>query len=1592
MAQQTLRPYGVFTSKRVMSLKKLGMLWLRPILAICAFVLLQMEPLIAGSPHTITVDGSNDFAGDEDVPGTSGSTWYFTWDAANFYFGVNAPDVAANSATKFVLLYIDSDPRQNPLSGNGTSTGQNYNTQTPGLPFNADYHFRWRADNTFTDLMSWDGSSWVGGNNSGVTAFQSGTFVEYQIPRANLGSPSQAYVCGAMINEQGGVESTFFIAPQANGPDGYDKDFAHYFGFALVEGISPDFSGNENTYPVASATTGNFSNGATWTGGVTPHNNSNVFILNGHTVTLDANNSAKHLTTVSGGTFDGNNNTLNLANDAILTNFGAFNASAGEVAFAGTGTINGTIAFDDVSIAAGVDFGISATVNGILQINTGGFVNTNAPTYGSSSTLNYNTGGSYNVFTEWIGNAGSGAGVPQNVLLSNGTTLNLFASNRTANGDLTIESSSTLNSTSGTLSVGGNFTNDGNFSSAGGTVFFFGSGTKTVGGGATIDFNNIAVNMGTSASILDVQSPMTMATNGLALTQGTFKLSSASTITPFSGAETIPANAGFHLNHSGAVSHWGSPGSMTLIGALTIDNGVVHIGSGANDQLTLTSATSKATINGGVLNLAGRVRVENSGAGNGLIITGGEVVVTKVGNSGTHSFYILSTGNFIMSSGAVTIERATSGTWDVNILSGASKSITGGEFRFGNALTPAGPGMGVQNLIAFHNLTIDNPAGVTLQSNATVNNTLTFLSGNIITGNTLIVNISTGGTVARTSGHVDGNLRKHFTTGSNVARTFEVGTGADYAPVDITVANVFGAGTLTLRSFAGDHPSIGSSNLNPAKSVNRRWSVSGAGLSISTYSATLNFVSSDLDAGVNTNILNVGRFSAAAWTYPAVVARTASSTQATGIGGFGFLQVAEPLTPPGVTIAESDGSTDVTEDGATDTYTVVLNTIPASDVTIAFSTGSQFLSINPVTFTPGIALIPQIITVMAADDAIVEGSHTGTITHSTTSSDASYNGISIANVTVNIADNDAAGVTLMETSGSTDVTESGTTDTYTVVLNTVPASDVTITFNTGSQIQPISSLLFTPGDALTPQTVTVVAVDDAVAEGNHTGAITHTVISGDANYNSIAIVTVTANITDNDIAGVAVVESGGSTDVSEDGTTDTYAVVLTTVPASGVSVTVDPDNQLDVGAGPGNSITLTFLPGDATTPQTVTVTATDDAAVEGVHTGAITHAATSSDANYNGVTIVDVAANITDNDVAGQEMVFLANSSVLIAGNRVSDGDIYSNDKIEFDNTSPLGQHTGNLTAVGMIRIKSKNKIIGNVTAGNNVHLSSNAIVTGTVSEFAGVAIVPLPTLSFSAGGSDVIVPKHDSQSLLPGSYDYVKLEDKATLYLSAGDYYINVLDTDPFAKLSLDVSGGEVNVNVIHGLSFARKVQVVVAGGTTDQVTFSVRSTQAVVIERHAIIRGNIIAPDALVHFVRDSKFKGHVSAENIFIGEKVDFQHHSSVMPFPKENETEEEELAEVQSLVTSYALEQNYPNPFNPSTTISFALPETGEVSLEIYNLKGQLVKKLVAGEMEVGRHSLMWDATDEHGQRVASGVYVYVIRAGEFTARRKLVLMK
>jgi pectin methylesterase-like acyl-CoA thioesterase len=98
-------------------------------------------------------------------------------------------------------------------------------------------------------------------------------------------------------------------------------------------------------------------------------------------------------------------------------------------------------------------------------------------------------------------------------------------------------------------------------------------------------------------------------------------------------------------------------------------------------------------------------------------------------------------------------------------------------------------------------------------------------------------------------------------------------------------------------------------------------------------------------------------------------------------------------------------------------------------------------------------------------------------------------------------------------------------------------------------------------------------------------------------------------------------------------------------------------------------------------------------------------------------------------------------------------------------------------------------------------------------------------------------------------------------------------------------------------------------------------------------------------------------------------------------------------VEDLVESPIISiSNYPNPFNPETTISYSIAKAAKVKLDIYNLKGQLVKTLVNKELNAGSHSVNWDGKDMNDRSVSSGVYFYRLTTPDFTQSKKMIMMK
>ena len=101
----------------------------------------------------------------------------------------------------------------------------------------------------------------------------------------------------------------------------------------------------------------------------------------------------------------------------------------------------------------------------------------------------------------------------------------------------------------------------------------------------------------------------------------------------------------------------------------------------------------------------------------------------------------------------------------------------------------------------------------------------------------------------------------------------------------------------------------------------------------------------------------------------------------------------------------------------------------------------------------------------------------------------------------------------------------------------------------------------------------------------------------------------------------------------------------------------------------------------------------------------------------------------------------------------------------------------------------------------------------------------------------------------------------------------------------------------------------------------------------------------------------------------------------------------LSAMEELVPAeFALHQNYPNPFNPTTQIKFDLAEDGLVTIKIYDVMGRQLRTLVNSVKTAGYHSIRWDATNDLGEGVSAGMYIYMIQAGDFVSTKKMVLLK
>jgi len=668
----------------------------------------------------------------------------------------------------------------------------------------------------------------------------------------------------------------------------------------------------------STAAGGAWTAGGTWVGGVAPLATDSVVIATtgANTVTTGGSRTCVGLTINSGAR-------LSMANGNILT-------VNGDVSGTGTWTLP-TGGGNSATVNLTGDWSFSGTFNATNRLNVTASGSGDQTVTGTVTFRNFTidkSGGTIfltvtptisNTFTMTAGDVSYNGGA-QNVLRATypgnltfeGSGVKTMVGTVRVNGILSINSGATLDTGNYALTFAGDFVNNGTFTAGSSTITITGAVAQSIDGFTT------------TGPIIVTK------TGGTATLTGNVNAASLSYTTAAMNGGTVSLNPGVAVTLTGAFSmarpaSGATSGSVFAVNAGSLSCTTISLGgtnTGAARSTTLSISTGTVTASGNITSAGTYSYLTFTGAG--TLNAGGTFM------SGTRGTFTASTGTinfnaagaqsiapFAYTFNNVTLSgsgaKTTTGATVNGILSMEGTATTTGTAPTYNAAATlqykgdAAQTTGIEFPATFDGsggVIINNINGVTLNGSRTITATLTLTSGNITTGSYTVV-IPSGGSVSRISGHVIGNLQKYIATGTNVSQTFEVGTISGYNLVAVTFGSVTTGDNMTAKATAGDHPSLGSSTINPGKSVNVYWTLTNSGISYNNYDATFNFNPSDIDSGANTNIFIVGNFNDPTWTYPSVGMRALISTEATGITSFGDFAVGEPLEFINFTIAYS---------------------------------------------------------------------------------------------------------------------------------------------------------------------------------------------------------------------------------------------------------------------------------------------------------------------------------------------------------------------------------------------------------------------------------------------------------------------------------------------------------------------------------------------------------------------------------------------------------------------------------------------------------------------------------------------------------------
>lgn len=401
--------------------------------------------------------------------------------------------------------------------------------------------------------------------------------------------------------------------------------------------------------------------------------------------------------------------------------------------------------------------------------------------------------------------------------------------------------------------------------------------------------------------------------------------------------------------------------------------------------------------------------------------------------------------------------------------------------------------------------------------------------------------------------------------------------------------------------------------------------------------------------------------------------------------------------------------------------------------------------------------------------------------------------------------------------------------------------------------------------------------------------------------------------------------------------------------------------------------------------------------------------------------------NVTVNPLpGGSEEVVLATNSVWLKENaNVLSGNVIVNNassgpvldsQVELSVGHKVTTPTGFSLKANRIKVKQGAVVESDVFYNE---LMNNGAINGSLNSPLTLPVfASLPAFKQAPPGTqDITVNKDESITLTAGSYRDILVKQKGTiLFTGGGTFSIRSLNTGDKAKLlfnapteiliegKLDTDQNSyIGPQSGSGIG-AADIIFYIADINGNNGNFGATPKAAQLGLKNTIL-ANFYVPNGTLWLRQGTVATGAFLGRDVIVGENVQVTLESAFSGGSSlaNARVSSQEVVDVETsfplnIAKDYVLEQNYPNPFNPSTMISFALPEDGELTLRIYMLTGQLVRHVASGKFASGKHEVIWNGRDENGAAVASGIYFYQLvvqkENGEaaFTETRRMTLVK